>query len=824
MTEVSASLTRSISEAAKAADRLVEKCIDHAVAELQQAELQAERSDQRNEIAAAWRALQMQRPRWCSRYPQLLRAAFTADASGKAEPAAAAPALRPSSLTLVDDTEITQGIESARLAQQLVAVLERPLAELDALMSSAMGLDGVQPERNPLRPEIYARTLRKLAGENTPEPAFPGMWLRYMAKPLAQGLEQVYRDQAHLLTLARVQAATYRMRTAPSRPMPLSPNSGQAPLNSGQAPLGPRSGQAPLGPRSGQAPLGPNSGQGPLGPSTGGSGFGGSGGSAFTPMSGSSAWASTSAALEGSRPTQLRDFVLRGSPMAEQALEPSYYAAIEAEIAAIEATADEIAYDAAQARAHMHMPPVDRPARRIATDSPLPQETWGEMAGSRERALVRGQLKKQARRLGQVYALEVVRKLVDEVAQDPRLLAPLREAIVGLEPSLARLSMVAPRFFSEEAHPGRQLIERVAERSLHFNDEFSVEFQAFARPVNQAFQRLNAQESFKDAEPFRQALATLEASWAAQDALDAEGERKVLDKVQSAERRQREADQIASEFAQREDLASAPEPVRDFLLERWSLVVAQARLSAEAPGIDPGGYIAIVSDLLWSVDRERALHDPARAIALIPRVLLKVREGLVQLGEDPQPGDPFFRTLERLHRPVLKLRAHQRHREMPPAEALAVAETQPQREERSPDNLWMAEAELQAAGFEEAPDSGAVPLTPQRAAAAPAEPLDEMEADSLLAHLEVGSRVDLFSRQQWRRAKLVWTSGNGAFYMFTSHGGRPHSMTRRSLQRLLRDRLLRPVAGHAVVPRALEAVVNEPPSQPQPLPSGHAGP
>jgi hypothetical protein len=52
--------------------------------------------------------------------------------------------------------------------------------------------------------------------------------------------------------------------------------------------------------------------------------------------------------------------------------------------------------------------------------------------------------------------LEVVRKLVDQVAQDPRLLAPVREAMVALEPALARLALVAPRFFAQEGHAGRR--------------------------------------------------------------------------------------------------------------------------------------------------------------------------------------------------------------------------------------------------------------------------------------------------------------------------------------------------------------------------------
>ena len=45
--------------------------------------------------------------------------------------------------------------------------------------------------------------------------------------------------------------------------------------------------------------------------------------------------------------------------------------------------------------------------------------------------------------------------------------------------------------------------------------------------------------------------------------------------------------------------------------------------------------------------------------------------------------------------------------------------------------------------------------------------------------------------------------------MFVSHGGRAHSMTRRSCERLIRERLLRPVDAQGVVAQALDAVVNE---------------
>ena len=100
------------------------------------------------------------------------------------------------------------------------------------------------------------------------------------------------------------------------------------------------------------------------------------------------------------------------------------------------------------------VPAVDRPNRLVDVSSPLSPQVWGAYGRSRERAIGRTQLKKEATKVGQVLGLEVVRKLVNQVAQDPRLLVPVREAIVALEPSLLRLPMVDPRFFSNEGHPG----------------------------------------------------------------------------------------------------------------------------------------------------------------------------------------------------------------------------------------------------------------------------------------------------------------------------------------------------------------------------------
>ncbi|MEJ5992007.1 DUF1631 family protein [Ramlibacter sp. PS3R-8] len=777
MSAVSPTVARSIGAACAVAGALVDQCVDHAVAELQAAEARA-MSPQRQQLSDAWRELLARRKGWKEQFPRLLASACERDARDDGSGAHAGFTSSFADLSLVDDNVIASKIESSRLAQQLTSALERPLSELDALMSSALGLEVIHPERNPLRPAVYARVLRRMMGEGVTDTAWTGLWLRSMAKPLAEQLDLLYVDQVKMLSQAQVHAAHYRLVTtaspsAPSRTagMPSVDDTGHAGAT-GEAPSAPQA----LASSSGFADLAPQQ------------------------------------AIDGAR---LQRFLLRGETQTHRPLAPSFHAQARAELLELESDrGEQQAYDAGAARQHMHLPAVDRPPRRVATDSPLPQDVWGGMAAPRERALVRGRLKTEAREAGQVFGLEVVRRLVDRVAEDPRLLAPVREAIVGLEPSLARLAMVAPRFFSDEAHPGRLLVEKVAERSFKFNDEFSVEFQGFFNAVAQSFSRLNQVDPVESPEPFRLALDTLQAGWSAQDAMDDEAQHKVLEAVQLVEKRQHEAERIASELWQRADLADAPQPVQEFLLGPWALVVAHARLAQPQGGIDPGGHLGVVTELLWSVNSELILREPARAFEVIPRVLQKVRAGLESLGQRPGEANSFFQHLEQLHRPVMKLRARHRHRDVAPVEPVRLPGDASDIVEQG-DQLWMAPSELRAAGFEDTVPSEVAQLRPARALHAPLPVLDQGEADHVVAALALGAWVDLFSRQQWRRAKLVWASAKGSLFMFVSHGGQPHSMTRRSLQRLVKKRLLRPVERDGVVPRALEKLGE--PSAPMPL-------
>ncbi len=895
-------LQQCLQEVGRASRLLLERCVDQATAHLQAAELKSQKVADRDVLAKAWRHLLDHKPAWAARFPADLQAAFAqnevlASDATRAADLQALPAKRSAprrtgleAFSLVDDADVAQAIESTRLLQQVAPRVEQALAELDTLMSSAQGLANVRPELNPLRPEVFTRVLQDLVKQAGAEVAVQTHWLKAMADPLGRELEGLYRNAIALLERSHVQAANYRVLQTPASAM------GKArPSNAAGSP----------GTVEGPGGAGGQGGQG-----------GGAGNSQGKPPS---QYADLS--NYEIRDELFQDFLFHGGSNAQHGLAPSYYASVDEELATLHATPDthdssamplgdsvagELSSERDRQRGprarrnYQDMPAVDRPPRLVDALSQLNSQVWGAYGRSRERAIVRTQLKKEATKVGQVLGLEVVRKLVNQVAQDPRLLVPVREAIVALEPSLLRLAMVDPRFFSDESHPGRRLMERVAQRSFKYNDEYSSEFDGFFKPVNRVFNELNALE-IADAQPFGKALATLEAGWDEQDANESQNRRKVLDALRFAEDRQERADQIAFDLSARSDLEKVPGVVLDFLFGPWSLAMAHAKLTDERNQIDPKGYGSVVPDLLWSVKRDVTLKRPAKLIEMIPGLLDKLHSGLAMLGQTPQETEPFFESLMKLHQPVLKLRRLKSRQDAEESGSMPLeldeidgdggeVATPEQRRAKAAEQPWLGREDLDAAGFEDTlptvageleevenyldsfsrqiqasalgelsateagltPGAGApsgvgalvtasgtgqanadtfkaaeeqaaltaaqgestaatagLPASVAAVTASAADSYTSAQAEAILMALRTNSWVDLYSKHRWLRAQLVWASTKATLFMFLSHGGQPHSMTKRSCEKLIMQRLLRPVDSQGVVAQALDAVAAE---------------
>jgi hypothetical protein len=75
-----------------------------------------------------------------------------------------------------------------------------------------------------------------------------------------------------------------------------------------------------------------------------------------------------------------------------------------------------------------------------------------------------------------------------------------------------------------------------------------------------------------------------------------------------------------------------------------------------------------------------------------------------------------------------------------------------------------------------------------------------------LRELRTGTWVELMIEGQWSRMQLTWASPHGTLFMFTSLSGTAHSMSKRTMERLRADGLIRVVAERNVVDEALDEV------------------
>ncbi|HVZ46669.1 MAG TPA: DUF1631 family protein [Ramlibacter sp.] len=459
---------------------------------------------------------------------------------------------------------------------------------------------------------------------------------------------------------------------------------------------------------------------------------------------------------------------------------------------------------------------VDALVKRLETKRPRREEPEPETLEEREQ--IAADAPPQPR-IGQQLGEEVVRLMFDNLGSDQRLLAPLKQELKVIEPAVQRLAQDDSRFFSDRTHPARQLLDRITQRSLAFASEDDPGWPRFMKTVEEASQWLGSKVI--DADTFGELLDQLQDQWSEQDqALRARRE-EAARALLHAEQRNLLAQKLGAEFAEQLEGLEVAEFVADFLKGSWAQVVAEAQLSCADGSDDPYGYRALVDDLIWSVQKSTSQRGRTRRLVqMIPGLLAKLRDGLARIEYPPELTQRFFDSLITIHRAAV-----QEGRD-PEAQAAAEAvESEPSRidTDAAVEAMWMAQAEVSESGYMDVdsylPPEAAEEIEREAEQEAALEQQIEdarakSEEDSAPAPLEpvgaaemkTGTWVELIVEKKWTRMQLTWASPHGTLFMFTSIAGTAHSMSRRTLERLRADGLIRVVADRNVVDEALDNV------------------
>lgn len=735
---------------------------------------------QRNLISDSLRLLNQHEAALVKGYPMALLEIFAEGPSvGKGRSSAEDTGMDFGELSLMDESEMQAQVELSKAQQSALHATDAVLAELNTLVSSAQGLRSVQPERNPLRPESYIRALQKVVGDTGVLPEVRQLWMQHMRDLLGKLLVDEYKKTAASLREHGVQPVGYAVLGTPSGTAGRGTGYGGPGVNTGYG-----GGYSGYGNSMG-APMGDygNTGYGRgTGPSTG--------------WSGDSMQSAMAPAAEEALLTVgiLRQMLMGGDPF-----DPRSYGAMPSQPVALQpaygrppvgvpaAGAQPIVHgggfypSGAAAEAIEDMAQLERLVGRLASGSQAaslsaPLTGW---RGPGVAPVVYATMPMEAAAQSAAMAMEVVGRMMENIAQDARLLPPVQQAVKSLEPALKQLVSHDGRFFTDGSHPARRLLDELTQRSLAFTAESTPGFSRFMRLVQGAVDHLTANE-IKDAGPFDTVLKALHSAWETQEQkikAHQEAQQKAL---LQAEQREMLAEKTAADIRRLPDLENVPADILDFAAGPWADVIALAQVLKGGDGQDedPGGYLALVPVLLWSSQPDLTRQEPDRLNEAIPSLLAKLRKGLKTINYPAVQTSALLQRLVGLHqsafeKPAPATAAAPRSEPEPAVEATAVSA--------------LADAQASAA----APaDSALVPV----------------DAPDPYADFVIGAWVELVTNGRIVRTQLTWASPHGTLFLFTAPDASTQSMTRRMRDKLAADGSLRVVPAVPTTARVLDVV------------------
>ena len=361
-------------------------------------------------------------------------------------------------------------------------------------------------------------------------------------------------------------------------------------------------------------------------------------------------------------------------------------------------------------------------------------------------------------------AVALIGHLFDQIVADPALAPEAREWIVRLQPAVVRLATQDASLLRSHRHPAWTLVNRIA---TTLNVDGGAPAPEFMQWLGEAVAQVAADPSTAAFEAAVERLAHLRRKQAQRRLTSVEGALELLRRNASLEEL---VTQARARLQRKLDSAQAPSRTKRFILTLWSLVVAQewTTLPAEARRNSPAMDTAV--DVIWSTDEARSRADAPTLVAMIPELVERLTAGMATVKLSEAMKKAWLDQIAAIHLHAM----------------------------RRPDGAASASGPVTV--DLELDDELPPAPAPQALAAIP-------DAASPIASLQVGDSVTLQLHGEWTDLQLLWTSDNGYFLLFAGAGDGSHSFTRKALEKMFAQGLLRTADSSSALQRAGDEIL-----------------
>ena len=360
-------------------------------------------------------------------------------------------------------------------------------------------------------------------------------------------------------------------------------------------------------------------------------------------------------------------------------------------------------------------------------------------------------------------AVALIGHLFDQIMADPQLSDAARDWIARLQPAVVQLATIDATLLQSHRHPAWTLVNRVA---TQMTVERGAPPAEFVQWLSESLAQVTAAPATASFEAAVERLAQWQRAQARRRLTSVEGALEVLQRNASQEELVTEA---KARLQRKLDSAHPPSPTRRFILTLWSLVVAQewTTLPPDKRRNSPAMDTAV--DVIWSTDKARSRTDASTLVAMIPELVDRVTAGMATVKLSDAMRKAWLDQIAAIH-----LHAMRR----PSGEAAAAG-----------------------------PVTVDLELDDELPPAPPAAPSPPPDAGSPVSRLQVGDSVTMQLNGDWTELQLLWTSDNGYFLLFAAPGDASHSFTRKALEKMHAQGLLRTDDASSPLQRAGEQLI-----------------
>src|SRR5574337_141092 len=257
----------------------------------------------------------------------------------------------------------------------------------------------------------------------------------------------------------------------------------------------------------------------------------------------------------------------------------------------------------------------------------------------RERA---AEFKKKASTASEKAIIEVVALMFQSILSEDRIPPAVRVWFARLQVPVLRVALAEPEFFSDLAHPARQLIDRMGSCVLGF-DASAISGTALEAEIRRIVQVIE-QYPETGKRVFELVHGEFE-KFLARFLTERQTTSRIVSVAQQVEQRETLAIQYTIEL--RSLLKDMPvrDEIREFLFKPWAEVLAVSAVRDGPQHADTAAYKRAAADLVWAAGAKPHRAERAQVIQQLPALLQCLRQGLALIGVTGAPQDAQIKLL-----------------------------------------------------------------------------------------------------------------------------------------------------------------------------------